>query len=122
MWGREGLPLKQRSMLNLAMISILNRPHELKAHIKGALTNGVTKNEIMEVFFAGRDLCRRALRGGLVPDRARGVRGGGEVTPALTCPHKSRASTSCLFCESVDGWDKPGHDAEMTKNRSWLTS
>ena len=49
-WGREGLPLKQRSMLNLAMISILNRPHELKAHIKGALTNGVTKNEIMEVF------------------------------------------------------------------------
>lgn len=49
-WSREGLPLKQRSMLNLAMISILNRPHELKAHIKGALTNGVTKNEIMEVF------------------------------------------------------------------------
>ena len=49
-WGREGLPLKQRSMLNLAMISILNRPHELKAHIKGALTNGVTKKEIMEVF------------------------------------------------------------------------
>ena len=49
-WGRDGLPLKQRSMLNLAMISILNRPHELKAHIKGALTNGVTKDEIMEVF------------------------------------------------------------------------
>ena len=49
-WGREGLPLKQRSMLNLAMISILNRPHELKAHIKGALTNGVTKEEITEVF------------------------------------------------------------------------
>ncbi len=49
-WGREGLPKKQRSMLNLAMISILNRPHELKAHIKGALTNGVTKEEITEVF------------------------------------------------------------------------
>ena len=48
-WGREGLPLKQRSMLNLAMISILNRPHELKAHIKGALTNGVTKDEIREI-------------------------------------------------------------------------
>ena len=39
-WGREELPRKTRSMLNLAMISILNRPHELKAHIKGALTNG----------------------------------------------------------------------------------
>src|SRR6476661_398251 len=49
-WGREGLPPKQRSMLNLAMISILNRPHELRAHIKGALTNGVTKAEITEVF------------------------------------------------------------------------
>jgi 4-carboxymuconolactone decarboxylase len=49
-WGRQGLPRKIRSMLNLAMISILNRPHELRAHIKGALTNGVTKQEIMEVF------------------------------------------------------------------------
>ena len=49
-WGREGLPLKTRSMLNLAMISILNRPHELKAHIRGALTNGVTKEEIREIF------------------------------------------------------------------------
>jgi 4-carboxymuconolactone decarboxylase len=49
-WGREGLPRKTRSMLNLAMISILNRPHELRAHIRGALTNGVTKSEITEVF------------------------------------------------------------------------
>ncbi len=49
-WGREGLPRKTRSMLNLAMISILNRPHELRAHIRGALTNGVSKEEITEVF------------------------------------------------------------------------
>jgi 4-carboxymuconolactone decarboxylase len=49
-WGREGLPKKTRSMLNLAMISILNRPHELRAHIRGALNNGVTKEEICEVF------------------------------------------------------------------------
>ncbi len=48
-WGREGLPRKTRSMLNLAMISILNRPHELRAHIKGAITNGVTREEIREV-------------------------------------------------------------------------
>ncbi|MGB3865082.1 MAG: carboxymuconolactone decarboxylase family protein [Xanthobacteraceae bacterium] len=47
--GREGLPRKTRSMLNLAMISILNRPHELRAHIKGAITNGVTRDEIREV-------------------------------------------------------------------------
>jgi 4-carboxymuconolactone decarboxylase len=37
-------------MLNLAMISILNRPHELRAHLRGALRNGVTKQEIAEIF------------------------------------------------------------------------
>jgi 4-carboxymuconolactone decarboxylase len=49
-WGRDGLPLKTRSMLNLAMIPILNRPNELRTHIKGALTNGVTRDEIREIF------------------------------------------------------------------------
>lgn len=49
-WGREELPKKTRSMLNLAMISALNRPHELKMHVKGALRNGVSKDEIREVF------------------------------------------------------------------------
>jgi len=49
-WGREGLPKKTRSMLNLAMISALNRPHELKMHIAGALRNGVSREEICEVF------------------------------------------------------------------------
>ena len=49
-WGRAGLDRRQRSLLNLAMIGVLNRPHELKAHIRGALTNGVTPAEICEVF------------------------------------------------------------------------
>jgi 4-carboxymuconolactone decarboxylase len=48
-WGREGLSRRDRSMINLAMISVLNRGHELKAHVKGALTNGVSKEEISEV-------------------------------------------------------------------------
>ena len=48
-WGREGLSRRDRSMINLAMISILNRAHELKAHVKGALTNGLSKEEISEV-------------------------------------------------------------------------
>lgn len=48
-WGREELPRKVRSMLNLAMLSALNRPHELKMHVRGALRNGVTKEEIREV-------------------------------------------------------------------------
>jgi 4-carboxymuconolactone decarboxylase len=49
-WGREGLPRKTRSMLNLAMISVLNRPHELRAHLRGALNNGLTRAEISEIF------------------------------------------------------------------------
>jgi 4-carboxymuconolactone decarboxylase len=48
-WGRETLPLATRSLLNIAMISVLNRPNELRVHIKGALTNGVTRDEIREV-------------------------------------------------------------------------
>ena len=48
-WGREGLPLKTRSMLNLAMLAALNREHEFKLHVGGALRNGVTKEEIREV-------------------------------------------------------------------------
>lgn len=49
-WGREGLPRRDRSVVNLAMISVLNRPHELRAHIRGALRNGVTRAEISEIF------------------------------------------------------------------------
>lgn len=49
-WGREGLPRRDRSLINLAMISVLNRPHELKAHVKAALRNGVSKKEMAEVF------------------------------------------------------------------------
>jgi 4-carboxymuconolactone decarboxylase len=48
-WGRDTLDKKTRSMLNLAMLASLNRPHELKMHVKGALRNGVTKDEIREV-------------------------------------------------------------------------
>jgi 4-carboxymuconolactone decarboxylase len=49
-WGRPGLDRKTRSIINLAMLSALNRPHEVKMHIKGALNNGLTKDEIKEVF------------------------------------------------------------------------
>ncbi len=49
-WGRPGLPPKTRSLLNLAMLSALNRPHEIKTHVRGALQNGVTRAEMTEVF------------------------------------------------------------------------
>ncbi len=49
-WGRPNLERKTRSLLNLAMLSALNRPHEIKLHVRGALNNGVSKDEIREVF------------------------------------------------------------------------
>ncbi len=49
-WNRPGLERKTRSLLNLAMIAALNRPHELKLHVRGAINNGITKEEIREVF------------------------------------------------------------------------
>ena len=48
-WGREGLERRDRSLINLAMIAVLNRHNELKAHIRGALNNGLSKEEIREV-------------------------------------------------------------------------
>ena len=48
-WTRPGLPRATRSMLNLAMLTALNRSHELGVHVRGALTNGVTEEEIQEV-------------------------------------------------------------------------
>ena len=58
-WGREELPRKTRSMLNIAMIAILNRQHEFRAHLKGALTNGVSREEIREI------LMQVAIYGGM---------------------------------------------------------
>ena len=48
-WGREGLEKRDRSLINLAMIAVLNRHNELKAHIRGALNNGLSREEIREV-------------------------------------------------------------------------
>ena len=56
-WTRPGLSRKTRSLLNLAMLTALNRPHEIKLHINGALNNGVTKDEIMEVFLQTAVYC-----------------------------------------------------------------
>jgi 4-carboxymuconolactone decarboxylase len=48
-WNRPGLELRERSLINIAMISALNRPHELKLHVKAALNNGLTRETIREV-------------------------------------------------------------------------
>jgi 4-carboxymuconolactone decarboxylase len=47
-WGRGVLSRRDRSLLNLVILSALNRPHEFKIHVKGALANGVPLDEIRE--------------------------------------------------------------------------
>jgi 4-carboxymuconolactone decarboxylase len=49
-WNRPGIDRRTRSVLNLGMIAALNRPHELKLHIRGAINNGLTKDELKEIF------------------------------------------------------------------------
>lgn len=56
-WTRPGLDRKTRSMLNLAMLTALNRPHEIKLHVRGAINNGLTKAEITEIFLQAAVYC-----------------------------------------------------------------
>ena len=56
-WNRPGLDRRTRSFLNLAMLIALNRPHELKLHVRGAINNGLTKEEIREVFLQAAIYC-----------------------------------------------------------------
>ena len=56
-WQREGLSDRDRSMINLAMITALNRPHELRLHVRGAINNGVSVDEIREVLMQTAVYC-----------------------------------------------------------------
>jgi 4-carboxymuconolactone decarboxylase len=56
-WNRPALPRKMRSVLNLGMLVALNKEHELKLHIRGALNNGLTKDEIKEVLLQTAIYC-----------------------------------------------------------------
>ena len=49
-WARPGMDRRTRSLMNLSMIAALNRPDELHTHVRGAINNGVTKEEIQEAF------------------------------------------------------------------------
>jgi 4-carboxymuconolactone decarboxylase len=66
-WNRPGLTRQERSLINLAMMSALNRGHEFKVHVRGALNNGVTQDQIKEVlmqvgFYAGGPAALEAFR------------------------------------------------------------
>jgi 4-carboxymuconolactone decarboxylase len=56
-WGRDTLDLKTRSMLNLAMLTALNRSAEIKLHVRGAVNNGVTVEEIREILLHATVYC-----------------------------------------------------------------
>ena len=56
-WTRPGLDRRHRSMLNLAMLTALNRPNELRLHLRGALTNGVSRDEIKEILLQACIYC-----------------------------------------------------------------
>jgi 4-carboxymuconolactone decarboxylase len=56
-WSRPGLERKTRSLLNLAMLTALGKPSELQLHVRGALTNGVTVDEIMETLLHATVYC-----------------------------------------------------------------
>jgi len=56
-WQREGLDLKTRSMITVAMLTALGKQHELKGHVRGALNNGVTPAELQEVLLHAAVYC-----------------------------------------------------------------
>ena len=56
-WSRPGLDRRTRSLLNLAMLTALNRNHELGVHVRGAITNGCTTEEIQEVLLQAAVYC-----------------------------------------------------------------
>jgi 4-carboxymuconolactone decarboxylase len=66
-WNRDGLERKTRSLLNLAMLTALNRSHELAVHVRGAINNGVTAAEVQETLlqaavYAGAPTALKSFR------------------------------------------------------------
>ncbi|MGQ0711592.1 MAG: carboxymuconolactone decarboxylase family protein [Rhodoferax sp.] len=74
-WLREGLDLKTRSLVTLAMLTALGRSHELKGHVRGALNNGASVQEIQEVLLHATVYCG-------VPAASEAFRAAAEVVDA----------------------------------------
>ena len=56
-WSRPGLSRRERSILNLGMLTALNRPHEFQTHVRGALNNGLSREEIREILLQTAVYC-----------------------------------------------------------------
>ena len=81
-WNRPGLGRRERSILNLGMISVLNRQHELRGHVRGALNNGLTKEEIQEIFLQVAIYCGVPAAIDSFPRRPGSARRRSEMMPA----------------------------------------
>ncbi len=75
-WQREGLDLKTRSLITVAMLTALGKQHELKGHVRGALNNGATVAEIQEVLLHATIYCG-------VPAAVEAFRSAAEVVEGL---------------------------------------
>ena len=71
-WCSEGLDRKTRSTINLALLAAAGREGELRLHVRGAINNGLTKDEIAEIFFANRHIRRGPRRRSRLSHRKRG--------------------------------------------------
>lgn len=56
-WTRDGLSRRDRSLMTVAMLIALNRPHELRIHLRGALNNGLAREELREIFLHAGVYC-----------------------------------------------------------------
>jgi 4-carboxymuconolactone decarboxylase len=74
-WQRDGLDLKTRSLITVAMLTALGKTHELKGHVRGAMNNGATKEELQEVLLHAAIYCG-------VPTAVEGFRAAAEVVDA----------------------------------------
>jgi 4-carboxymuconolactone decarboxylase len=74
-WQRDALDLKTRSLITVAMLTALGKTHELKGHVRGALNNGATKEELQEVLLHAAIYCG-------VPTAVEGFRAAAEVVDA----------------------------------------
>jgi len=87
LWNRPGLTLQERSLINLSMITALNRSTEFKAHVRGAINNGVSRDQIKEVLMQSAFYC-----GG--PAALEAFRNAGEVFAAMDAEAAAAAAAA----------------------------
>jgi 4-carboxymuconolactone decarboxylase len=116
-WSRKGIDRKLRSILNVAMLTALNRPAQLRNHVEGALNNGCTVDELREILLhtavycglPAADGCLPGRRGSAAGPQARGVSCRDAEHPKVPSPACGRGRPRVrLFVEIVRETSMPG--------------